>query len=185
MRKSTWRSTIVAAGALMAIAVVGGSAVAYAPAGVAAVTLEDQVQQGLTPYYGVFDNLSFRVDNGTVILSGQVTQPAVKDKAERLVRNLVGVKFVKNEIETLPASSLDDQIRRNAYRAIYGGGALERYAVGSPASIHIIVKNGNIRLAGVVSNDADRTLAYVRVNAVPGVLSVTNDLRVLRTPTSV
>ena len=96
------------------------------------------------------------------------------------MKHLEGVKSVRNEIETLPLSSFDDRIRLNTYQAIYGYGPLQHYGVGIAASIHIIVKNGNITLAGVVANDADRTLAYVRANGVPGVFSVTNDLQVAR-----
>ena len=145
-------------------------------------SLEDQVRHQLVmlPYYNVFDTLSFRVDNGAVTLFGQVTEPVVKDDAERSVKHLEGVKSVRNEIETLPLSSFDNQIRLNTYRAIYGYGPLQHYGVGSQRSIHIIVKNGNITLAGIVSSDADRTLAYVRANGVPGVFSVTNELQVAR-----
>lgn len=172
MRKRNWLSAVLAAAALAVPAAV------YASPG----NLEEQVrhQLMLLPYYNVFDTLSFRVDNGTVILLGQVTQPVVRDDAERSVKHLEGVKSVRNEIETLPLSSFDDRIRLNTYRAIYGYGPLQHYGVGSQASIHIIVKNGNITLAGMVSNDADRTLAYVRANGVPGVFSVTNDLQVAR-----
>jgi hyperosmotically inducible protein len=134
----------------------------------------------MLPYYNVFDTLSFRVDEGTVILFGQVTNPVVKDDAERSVKHLEGVKSVRNEIEVLPLSTFDDRIRVSTYRAIYGYGPLQRYGLGSQPPIHIIVKNGNITLAGVVANDADRTLAYVRANSVPGVFSVTNGLQVDR-----
>lgn len=145
-------------------------------------SLEDHVRHELVmlPYYNVFDTLSFRVDDGTVILFGQVTNPVVKDDAERSVKHLEGVKSVRNEIEVLPLSSFDDRIRINTYRAIYGYGPLQRYGLGSQPPIHIIVKNGNTTLAGVVANDADRTLAYVRANSVPGVFSVTNGLQVER-----
>ncbi len=175
MRRNKGLGAILAAGAVLAV-----PAAMYASAG--SGPLEDQVRHQLVmlPYYNVFDSLSFRVDNGTVILTGQVTQPVVKDDAERSVKHLEGVKSVRNEIETLPLSSFDNQIRLNTYRAIYGYGPLQRYGLGTQPPIHIIVKNGNITLAGVVSNDADRTLAYVRANGVPGVFSVTNELQVVR-----
>jgi len=173
MRKRNWLSAILASAALAVPAAM------YATPGGG---LEAQVRRQLAtlPYYNVFDTLSFRVDNGTVTLFGQVVQPLVKDDAERSVKHLEGVKSVRNEIETLPLSSFDNQIRLNTYRAIYGYGPLQHYGAGSQASVHIIVKNGNITLAGVVSNDADRTLAYVRANGVPGVFSVTNELQVAR-----
>jgi hyperosmotically inducible protein len=166
--------TILAVGAALAVPV----AMYASPGG----DLEEQVQHKLLtlPYYNVFDDLSFRVDNGTVILMGQVTEPYVRNDAENSVKHLEGVKAVKNEIETLPLSNFDNRIRLNTYQAIYGYGPLQHYGVGSERNIHIIVKNGNITLEGVVANDADRTLAYVRANGVPGVFSVTNDLQVAR-----
>jgi hyperosmotically inducible protein len=175
MQKRNWLGTILAAGAVLAV-----SAAMYGSTG--AGPLEEQVRHQLMmlPYYNVFDNLAFRVDNGIVILTGQVTEPVVKSDAENSVKHLEGVKFVRNEIETLPLSTFDNRIRLNAYRAIYGYGPLQHYGVGSLRSIHIIVKNGNITLAGVVASDADRTLAYVRANGVPGVFSVSNELQIAR-----
>ena len=144
--------------------------------------LEERVRHELVtqPYYNVFDDISFRVEDGTVTLFGQVTQPVVKDDAARAVKHLEGVKAVRNEIEVLPLSGFDDRIRRTTFYAIYGYGPLQRYGAPVNPSIHILVRNGNVTLSGVVANEADRTLAYVRANGVPGVFSVTNDLRVER-----
>ena len=63
-------------------------------------------------------------------------------------------------------------------RAIYGYPALSRYALGTHPPIHIVVKNGNVKLEGVVANSMDRDLAYLRANGIPGAFSVTNDLRI-------
>jgi osmotically-inducible protein OsmY len=73
---------------------------------------------------------------------------------------------------------MDDQLRRALYRAIYGDPALSRYGFASVASIHIIVKNGNVTLEGVVDSEADKTLASIRANGVPNVFSVNSNLRV-------
>jgi hyperosmotically inducible periplasmic protein len=127
-------------------------------------------------YYGVFDSLSFRVDAGKVTLSGQVTQPVVKDDAERAVRRIPGVQGVVDQIEVLPLSRVDDQIRRGVYYAVYGYAPLERYGLGSQPAIRIIVKNGRVTLTGSVANQMDRMLVYQRANSVPGVFSVTNQL---------
>ena len=83
-----------------------------------------------------------------------------------------------DQIEVLPLSNFDNQIRYQAYRAIYGYGPLNRYALGVHPPIHIVVKNGNITLAGVVANSMDRDMAYIRANGVHGAFSVTNDLRI-------
>jgi hyperosmotically inducible periplasmic protein len=143
--------------------------------------VEERVRHelALLPYYNVFDNLSFRVDHGTVILFGEVTQPVVKDDAERAVKHLEGVSAVKNEIEVLPLSDFDNQIRWRTYFAIYGYGPLERYSLGTQAPIRIIVKNGNVTLQGSVWNEMDRNIVYMRANGVPGVFSVTNALKVM------
>ena len=134
----------------------------------------------LAQILGVFDNLAFRVDDdGTVTLLGQVTRPVLKDDAERAVKHVEGVMRVKNEIEVLPLSPDDDRIRRAAYTAIYGDFALStRYAYQAVPPIHIIVKNGHITLEGVVANQMDKTIAGIRANALSGVFSVTNNLRV-------
>jgi hyperosmotically inducible protein len=134
----------------------------------------------MLPYYSVFDNLAYRVDDGTVTLMGQVTRPTLRDDAERVVKRLEGVERVKNEIEVLPLSPEDDRIRIAEFRAIYGDPALNRYAHQSVPPIHIIVKNGNVTLEGVVDNEADKNIAGIRANRVPGVFSVTNNLRVVK-----
>lgn len=131
------------------------------------------------PYYGVFDDLGFTVNGGTVTLVGEVVNPVLKEDASVTVKEIEGVTNVVNNIEVLPVSPMDSQIRRAVYRAIYGDPVLStRYAFQAIPPIHIIVKNGNVRLEGVVANEMDRTICNVRANAVPGVFHVENDLRV-------
>jgi hyperosmotically inducible protein len=134
----------------------------------------------MLPYLGVFDNLSYRIDNGVVTLMGEVVRPTLKSDAGNVVKHVEGVKGVVNNIEVLPLSPFDDRIRFAAYRAIYGYGPLQRYGMGTQPSIRIIVKNGHVSLEGVVNNETDRNLANIRANQVPGVFSVSNDLRVVR-----
>lgn len=132
------------------------------------------------PYYGVFDNLSYDVQGNTVILSGQVVRPSTRQDAERRVARIEGVDRVINNIEVLPVSGFDDAIRARTYRAISRTGSLYRYFMGANPSIHIIVRNGQVTLEGVVSNQMDSQLAYTAARSVPGVFSVTNNLRVER-----
>jgi hyperosmotically inducible protein len=144
-------------------------------------SLPDEVRHQLVmlPYYSVFDNLAYNVSpDGVVTLSGDVRQPWLKSDAERAVKHIDGVAGVVNNIKVLPLSPMDNRIRRAEYRAIYGFGGLYRYAMGTNPAIHIIVDNGHVTLVGVVDNPADKNLAYIRANSVPGVFSVTNDLRV-------
>jgi hyperosmotically inducible periplasmic protein len=132
----------------------------------------------LLPYYTVFDNLAFRVQGDEVTLEGQVTRPTLKSDAENAVKNIEGTRSVVNHIEVLPLSSMDDQLRRALYRAIYGEPSLSKYSWSAVPSIHIIVKNGHVTLVGVVDNETDKNLAGVRANGVANVFSVTNNLQV-------
>jgi hyperosmotically inducible protein len=134
----------------------------------------------LLPYLTVFDNLEYSVDGTTVTLQGQVVRPTLKSDAENVVKRVEGVEKVVNNIEVLPASPDDDQIRRAEYRAIYGFGPLEKYAMSTMASIHIIVKEGRVTLEGVVDNQSDKDAANVRANGVANVFGVTNNLKVVK-----
>jgi len=142
--------------------------------------MESEVRHELVmlPYYGVFDNLTFRVDGDKVTLMGQVARPSLKNSAERVVKNIEGVASVENKIEILPTSGHDDDIRRATYRAIYSQPALQLYQLRAVPPIHIIVKNGHVTLEGVVAREADKNIAGIQANGVPGVFSVTNNLRV-------
>lgn len=133
----------------------------------------------MLPYYGIFDDLGFRVDGSTVTLMGQVTRPTLKSDSENVTKRIEGVTKVVNNIEVLPLSPDDDRIRMATYRAIYGDPALStRYGYRAMPSIHIIVKNGHVRLEGVVANEGDKNIAGIRANGVSGAFSVENDLRV-------
>jgi hyperosmotically inducible periplasmic protein len=130
----------------------------------------------LLPYYSVFDNLSFQVQGSKIVLMGQVVRPTLKSDAEAAVKSVEGVSSVENNIEVLPPSPMDDQLRRALFRAIYSEPALSRYAQSAVPSIHIIVKNGNVALEGVADNETDKNLAGLRANGVPNVFSVKNNL---------
>jgi hyperosmotically inducible periplasmic protein len=130
------------------------------------------------PYYGIFDNLAFRLEGNTVILSGQAVRPSTRKDAERRVRKIEGIDRVVNNIEVLPLSRFDDRIRISAFRAIFRSGSLSRYSQGVNPAIHIIVKNGHLTLEGVVASQGDSRLAYISARGVPDVFSVTNNLRI-------
>ncbi|HET9802540.1 MAG TPA: BON domain-containing protein, partial [Candidatus Acidoferrum sp.] len=121
-----------------------------------------------------------RVDGDKVVLTGQVVRPTLKSDAEAAVKSIEGVSKVENQIEVLPVSPMDDQLRRALYRAIYNDAGLFRYGTSSVPSIHLIVKNGNVTLEGVVDNEADKNLANLRANQVPNVFSVKNNLKVVK-----
>ncbi len=134
----------------------------------------------MDPYYSVFDNLEFSVQGNQVTLSGQVVNATVKSDAEASAKRIEGVERVVNDIQVLPPSTMDDQIRRAEYRAIYGYDGLSRYSWGAVPSIHIVVNGGHVTLVGVVDSEADKNMAGLRAKGVPGVFSVTNNLRVIK-----
>ena len=132
------------------------------------------------PYYGVFDNLAYNVEGGTVTLYGQVVRPSTRKDAERRVSRIPGVTRVVNRIEVLPLSSFDDSIRVATYRTLYQTGGLYRYFMGANPSIHIVVNRGHVTLEGVVANEGDRRLAQIAASGVSGAFSVKNNLRTER-----
>ncbi len=141
--------------------------------------LSKQVRHELVtlPYFGVFDNLAYKVEGNTVTLYGQVVRPSTRQDAGRRVARIKGVERVVNNIEVLPLSSFDDDIRLRTYRALVNSGGLYRYFMGTNPSIRIIVNRGHLTLEGVVADEGDRNLANIVARGVPGVFSVTNNLR--------
>ena len=144
--------------------------------------LKEEVRHQLVtlPYYTVFDWLEAQVKpDGTVTLMGEVTRPTVKDDAEHRVKKLEAVSRVIDNIEVLPLSPMDDELRVALYRAIYRfDSPLFRYGTQSVPPIHIVVKNGHVTLKGVVANEGDSTLAYMAARGVPGTFEVKNELQI-------
>lgn len=134
----------------------------------------------MLPYYGVFDNIKYSVNGYDVTLTGQVTHPTLKQDAGNVVKRIEGVEKVANQIEVLPLSTMDDQLRLRLYRAIYGFPAMEKYAMPVIKPIRILVKNGNVTLEGVVDSEADKNMAGIRANSVSGVFGVTNNLLIVK-----
>ena len=153
------------------------------------------------PQYGVFDNIHFGINpDGTVVLRGEASRPTLKSSAENVVKKIEGVEKVDSQIEVLPASPNDDRIRAAVYAAVYSAAPLQKYtsnrgprpmpsvarAAGGITNdppfgyhaIHIIVKNGNVTLTGVVDNEGDMAIAGIRASGVPNVFSVDNQLQV-------
>lgn len=134
----------------------------------------------MLPYYNVFDNITFKVEGYNVTLMGAVTMPTLKSEAGKVVKQIEGVQNVDNRIEVLPLSPVDNQLRLRLFRAIYGYTGLQKYDLSVQKPIRIIVKNGHVRLEGVVDSQADKNLVNIRANGVSGVFSVKNDLRVVK-----
>lgn len=134
----------------------------------------DRVGYGTTP----FNSLNIGVQDGVVTLSGTVYGPPDKESALGLVASTPGVKDIIDNIDVAPLSPMDDRLRIELARVIYGTPQLQKYAINPTKPIRITAINGNVTLSGVVDNKADRDVAYIRANGVPGVFKVTNDLQV-------
>ena len=128
------------------------------------------------PRYGVFDQISFKVEDGTITLFGKVVEPTTKSDAKRAVARIEGVTKVVNNIEVLPLSRFDHDIRFRTLRDLSRGGGLYRYFLGANPSVRIIVENGNVALEGYVATRGDYNLMNILANGVSGVFSVTNNL---------
>jgi hyperosmotically inducible protein len=134
----------------------------------------DRVGYGTTP----FNAIAVNVQNGAVTLTGHAYGPVDADSAAAVAANTPGVKDVINEIQVDPLSPMDDRIRIQVFRSIYGFPSLNKYAIDPAKPIRISVQNGNVTLYGVVDSKADKDTANIRANSVPGVFKVTNDLQV-------
>ncbi len=167
------------------------------------IAKEVQKRLGNLNNYAVFDWITFGLQNKSVILKGFASRPVLKTEAGNAVKGIPGVESVDNQIEVLPTSFMDDRIRGDVYNRIYTQPALRRYnanqgtnrqAIGPGPSvarmaggitadpprgfnaIHIIVKNGNVALYGVVDSESDAAIADMQAKSTPGVFSVENYL---------
>jgi hyperosmotically inducible protein len=163
-----------------------GSRNATAASGAAHGTAENKAEELLAhevrhqlqvlPFYSVFDNIAFTIEGNKLTLRGQVVRPTLRAAAEGTVKSIEGVGRVANEIEVLPQSISDDELRRAIYRAIFEDLVLQKYAVQALPSIHIIVKNGNVALEGSVDSAEDKIRAASRVNGVANVAGLKDNL---------
>jgi len=145
--------------------------------------LRDKLAKGLAydrVGYGTtaFNSISIGVHEGVVTLAGTVYGPPDKDSAVSLVAHTPGVKDIIDNLEVAPVSPMDDRLRIELARVIYGTPQLQRYALDPEKPIRITVVHGNVTLSGVVDSKADRDVAGLRANTVPGTFKVVNDLQV-------
>lgn len=140
--------------------------------------LEEKIYKKILylPYYGAFDSIKFQVEGSKVILSGKVINSINKSDAKNAVEDIDGVSEVVNNIDLLPLSSFDNQIRFRLAREIGNSAGIGRYVPERAPSVRIIVENGRITLEGYVSNRSDSNLLNILANGIPGVFSVQNNL---------
>jgi hyperosmotically inducible protein len=144
--------------------------------------LLEKLQYDRVGYGNAFNAISLGVQDGVVTLGGHARTDVDKDSAIALVSTYPGVKDVVEDIQVDPVSIMDDQIRLAVARSVYGYPSLNKYAIDPAKPIRISVQNGNVTLAGVVDTKADKDVAFLRANQVPGVFKVTNNLQVANQP---
>jgi hyperosmotically inducible protein len=137
----------------------------------------------LYPHYTIFDNITFRVNQGKVELMGAVTEPYKKSDLGKTVEQLPGVSGVRNELEVLPLSNMDNRLRLEIARAIYRDPSLSTLGFQALPPIHIIVDNGHVTLEGVVNTELEKQVAGMRASSTGlSFGSVTNNLQVENPP---
>ena len=144
--------------------------------------LQEKLAYDRVGYGNAFNAISLTVESGIVTLGGHARTDVDKDSAIALVSTQPGVKDVIEEIDVDPVSMMDDQTRMAVARAIYGHPSLNRYSIDPTMPIRISVQNGHVELYGVVDSRADRDVAFIRANGVPGVFSVKNYLLIAGQP---
>ena len=141
-------------------------------------TLSNKLRYDRVGYGIVFNSLTVSIDNGVATVGGDVRDYPDRDSAIAILETTPGVKDVVDEINVAPLSQFDDDLRIRLARAIYGQPNMHVYALDPQAPIRIVVRNGNVELAGIVLSEADRQIAFMQANSVPGVFSVQNNLMV-------
>lgn len=143
--------------------------------------LERARHEVLTYYaYGIFDNIILEARGDKLIVSGQVSQPFKKQDIGNFLAQVKGVATLENKLDVLPASIFDDRLRLAIARALYNDPYFVHYAVQAVPPIHIIVKNGNVTLEGVVNSAVDRARAESAARFAGLSFSFVNNLRVER-----
>ena len=152
------------------------SAAAQAPRKDFQIALD--VLSTVTDYYdyGIFDDVTVGVREGVATLTGKVTLSSKRTEIEKRVKKVRGVTAVRNQIEVLPASKFDEDLRVRIGNTIYGNSNFWQDSTLRNPPIHIIVEGNRVTLAGIVHSDLDRKLAQsLAMQAGAGLL--TNNLK--------
>jgi hyperosmotically inducible protein len=145
------------------------------------VDLAERVADGIQryPQFGIFDDVNISVTDRNVRLTGRVTMPLKRDEIGKRVAKIDGVRSLTNDIQVLPVSRFDDDLRWRVMQAIYGHPLFWQYAQMATPPIHIIVENGHITLTGRVNSQVEKSLAFAQAH-VPGSFDVKNELKIDR-----
>jgi hyperosmotically inducible protein len=163
--KRNFMKMMAVTGMLALACLAGATTGSPAPSTDAQIAAKAAHEIRMYPRYSIWDNINLRVSDGSVDLTGQVSQPYKKQDLQRLMQRVPGVTSVTNELEVLPLSSFDDTLRVRVARAIYRDPTLSRYGLQPVPPIHIIVKNGHVTLEGVVNNEMEKNMAAIRASS--------------------
>ena len=164
--------------ALLSMGIAGAAERTMEPQSDAAIAQKVRHEIRMYSRYTIWDNVNFTVQDGNVVLAGEVSQPFKKADLTRIA-SVPGVASVTNDLKVLPLSNFDDQLRVQVARAIYRDSVLSRYAIQAVPPIHIIVENGRVTLEGVVNNEMEKNVAGIRASSAGlSFGAVTNNLQV-------
>jgi osmotically-inducible protein OsmY len=120
-------------------------------------------------------DIDVRVSDGAVTLRGMVELPAQRDRAERIVMAVPGVKHVDNQLRVWLAASADDVAERVT-------DALGTGAVVGAERVSVDVVDSDVTLTGTVASTAHREAALAAARNAPGVADVHDHLTVVSDP---
>ena len=138
--------------------------------------LADKLRYDRVGYGVAFNALGLNVQNGVATINGDVRDYPARDSAIAIAETTPGVKEVVDNINVLPTSPMDDDIRLRVARAIYGNSSLSKYGLDPAKPIRIVVDNGHVTLYGVVDSQMDKQIAETQAKSVPNVFSVDDKL---------
>jgi len=171
-----WKQFVLASMVVMALATPD-----VARAEITDAELSERVGDAIHRYaqFTIFDDVDIAVSDHVVKLTGRVTMPFKRDEIGKRVAQVDGIRSIVNDIQVLPVSPADSELRVRVAQAIYNHTAFWQFAQMAAPPIHIVVENGHITLTGRVNTEVERSLAGALAH-VPGAFDVKNQLRLER-----
>ena len=173
------RNLFLAVITVIGFSIIPADAQSFAAASKPERSLNEQVYRRLKGMINanVFDFVDWEINGSTVTLTGKVYTIGTRRDAANQVKDLPGVTTVINNIQQLPASPYDDRIREAAYAEFSSRGPAQYFGHPNP-DVRIIVENGRLTLEGYVTSKRHGDTLNILANSIPGVFSVTNNLRI-------
>ncbi len=122
------------------------------------------------------------VKDGIVTLRGNADNQAQKDLVNEYVKDIEGVKEVKNEMSVAKTPTMGEKIDDASITAQVKMALLFHRST-SALNTSVSTENGVVLLSGQASNEAEKELVNEIVADIQGVQSVVNNMRVEKTKT--